>query len=418
MASLSILGIGDDGLNAASAAVRERVAAAEVLLGDDRALALLGEKAAGERVRLSGDLEQLATQIEAVGERPAALVVFGDPMFYGLARFLFERFGKDRFEVLPHVSSMQLAFARVMESWDEAYLTDLATHPLAAVVEKIRTAQKVGLFTNPDVGPADVARAMLDRQIDYFTAYVCENLGARDERVTRAELSEIAAGEYRSLNVMILIRQPDAPDRPRNAVGRRLFGNPDDAFLQAKPKQGLVTSSEVRSLALAQMDLAPASLVWDVGAGSGSVSVEAAQLAHDGAVYAIEMDPEDHGLIQANCERFDVGNVIPVLGKAPEAFNKLPDPDCVFVAGAGREVTRLAVEAFARLRPGGRLVVNLISIDHIAQARDALTEASRTAGVEPNLGVWMVNIARGADQLERLSFEALKPSFLLAAVKG
>lgn len=418
MTSISILGIGDDGLNAASAAVRERVAAAKVLLGDDRALALLGEKAAGERVRLSGDLEQLATQIEAVGDRPAALVVFGDPMFYGLARFLFERFGKERFEVLPHVSSMQLAFARVMESWDEAYLTDLATHPLASVVEKIRTAQKVGLFTNPDVGPADVARAMLDRQIDYFTAYVCENLGARDERVTRAELSEIAAGDYRSLNVMILIREPDAPDRPRNAVGRRLFGNPDDAFLQAKPKQGLVTSSEVRALALAQMDLAPASLVWDVGAGSGSVSVEAAQLAHDGAVYAIEMDPEDHGLIQANCERFRVGNVIPVLGKAPEAFTKLPDPDCVFVAGAGREVTRLAVEAFARLRPGGRLVVNLISIDHIAQARDALTEASRKAGVEPNLGVWMVNIARGADQLERLSFEALKPSFLLAAVKG
>lgn len=415
---LSIIGIGDDGLNAASAAVRERIAAADVLLGDDRALALLGETAAGERVRISGDLEQLATQVEAVGDRTAALVVFGDPMFYGLARFLFERFGKERFEVLPHVSSMQLAFARVMESWDEAYLTDLATHPLPAVVEKIRTAQKVGLFTNPDVGPADVARAMLDRGIDYFTAYVCENLGARDERVTTGDLAEIAAGDFPSLNVMILLRQPDAPDRPRDAVGRRLFGNPDDAFLQAKPAQGLVTPAEVRSMALAQLDIAPASLVWDVGAGTGSVSVEAAQIAREGAVYAIEMDPEDHGLIQANCDRFGVANVIPVLGKAPEAFDKLPAPDCVFVAGAGREVTRLAVESFARLRPGGRLVVNLISIDHIAQARDALTEASRSAGAEPQIGVWMANIARGADQLERLSFEPLKPNFLLAAVKG
>lgn len=418
MASLSIIGIGDDGLNAASAAVRERLAAAEVLLGDDRALALLGETAKGQRVPISGDLEELATRVEAIGDKAAALVVFGDPMFYGLARFLFDRFGKDRFEVLPHVSSMQLAFARVMESWDEAYLTDLATHPLPAVVEKIRTAQKVGLFTNPETGPADVARAMLDRQIDYFTAYVCENLGARDERVTRTELADIAASEYRSLNVMILIRQPDAPDRPRDAVGRRLFGNPDDAFLQAKPAQGLVTPAEVRSIALAQMDIGPASLVWDVGAGTGSVSVEAAQLAREGAVYAVEMDPEDHGLIQANCDRFGVANVIPVLGKAPEAFNNLPDPDCVFVAGAGREVTRLAVESFARLRPGGRLVVNLISIDHIAQAREALTEASTKAGHEPNIKVWMANIARGADQLERLSFEPLKPNFLMAAVKG
>lgn len=418
MASLSIIGIGDDGLNAASAAVRERLAAAEVLLGDDRALALLGETAKGQRVPISGDLEELATRVEAIGDKAAALVVFGDPMFYGLARFLFDRFGKDRFEVLPHVSSMQLAFARVMESWDEAYLTDLATHPLPAVVEKIRTAQKVGLFTNPETGPADVAKAMLDRQIDYFTAYVCENLGARDERVTRTELADIAASEYRSLNVMILIRQPDAPDRPRDAVGRRLFGNPDDAFLQAKPAQGLVTPAEVRSIALAQMDIGPASLVWDVGAGTGSVSVEAAQLAREGAVYAVEMDPEDHGLIQANCDRFGVANVIPVLGKAPEAFNNLPDPDCVFVAGAGREVTRLAVESFARLRPGGRLVVNLISIDHIAQAREALTEASTKAGHEPNINVWMANIARGADQLERLSFEPLKPNFLMAAVKG
>ncbi|MEQ8847338.1 precorrin-6y C5,15-methyltransferase (decarboxylating) subunit CbiE [Botrimarina sp.] len=418
MASISILGIGDDGLNAASAVVRDRVAAADVLLGDDRALALLGEGVRGERVPLSGDLDQLAAQVEKVGDRRAALVVFGDPMFYGLARFLFDRFGKDRFEVLPHVSSMQLAFARVMESWDEAYLTDLSTHPLRSVVERIRTAKKVGLFTNAEVGPADVARALLDRGVDYFHAYVCENLGARDERVTTGDLAKIAAGQYPALNVMILVRQPDAPDRPRDAVGRRLFGNPDDAFLQAKPKQGLLTPSEVRALALAQMDIAPASLVWDVGAGSGSVSVEAAQLAHDGAVYAIEMDPEDHGLIQENCDRFGVGNVIPVLGKAPEAFAKLPDPDCVFVAGAGREVTRLAVEAFARLRPGGRLAVNLISIDHIAQAREALMEASRTAGVEPNIGVWMVNIARGADQLERLSFEALKPNFLLAAVKG
>jgi precorrin-6Y C5,15-methyltransferase (decarboxylating) len=415
---LSIIGIGDDGLNAASAAVRDRVAAAQVLLGDERALSLLGETVKGQRVVLSGDVDQVAKQVESVGDKPAALVVFGDPMFYGLARFLIERFGKDRFEVLPHVSSMQLAFARVMESWDEAYLTDLAIHPLATVVEKIRTAQKVGLFTNPTVGPAHVAKALLDRKIDYFTAYVCENLGARDERVTRAELADIAKGDYRSLNVMILIRRADAPDRPRDAVGRRLFGNPDDAFLQAKPKQGLLTPSEVRALALAQMDIAPASIVWDVGAGSGSVSVEAAQLARDGAVYAIEMDAEDHGLIQENCDRFGVTNVIPVLGKAPEAYAKLPDPDCVFVAGAGREVTRLAEEAFARLRPGGRLVVNLISIDHIAQARESLMAACRTAGCEPNIGVWMVNIARGADQLERLSFDALKPNFLLAVVKG
>jgi precorrin-6B C5,15-methyltransferase / cobalt-precorrin-6B C5,C15-methyltransferase len=278
------------------------------------------------------------------------------------------------------------------------------------VIEKIRTAQKVGLFSTDHCGPADLARALLDRRIDYFTAYVCENLGSRDERVTRGTLTEIAAQRFDALNVMILIRDPDAPDRPREAVGRRLFGNPDDAFVQSQPKHGLLTPAEVRAIALAQMDIAPASIVWDIGAGSGSVSVEAAQMAHDGSVYAIEMDAEDHGLIQQNAERFGVANVNAILGRAPEAFDGLPDPDCVFVAGAGREVTKISKAAYARLRPSGRLVVNTTSIDHLMELRETLRGNSSN--------VWMINLARGTDQLDRLSFDPLKPSFLLAVTKS
>jgi precorrin-6B C5,15-methyltransferase / cobalt-precorrin-6B C5,C15-methyltransferase len=333
-------------------------------------------------------------------------------MFYGLARYVCERLGKERFVVVPHVSSMQLAFARVMESWEDAYLTDLAKHPLDSVLEKIRTAQKVGLFTTDQSGPAEVAKALVDRRIDYFTAYVCENLGARDERVTRGTLAEIAGQKFDPLNVMVLVRDPDAPDRPREAVGRRLFGNPDEAFLQSTPKQGLLTPAEVRAIALAQMDIAPSSIVWDIGAGSGSVSIEAAQMASDGAVYAIEMDPEDHGLIRENADRFGVANVNAVLGRAPEACDELPDPDAVFIAGGGREVTRISEYAYKRLRPGGRLVVNVVSIDHLVELREALNAHSR------ELHVWMVCLARGTDQLDRLSFEPLKPSFLLAVTKS
>ena len=238
---------------------------------------------------------------------------------------------------------MQLAFARVMETWEEAYLTDLAKHPLDAVLEKIRTAQKVGLFTTDQTRPGRTSpRRLLDRRIDYFTAYVCENLGARDERVTRGTLAEIATQKFDSLNVMILVRDPDAPDRPREAVGRRLFGNPDEAFLQSKPKHGLLTPAEVRAIALAQMDIAPR-------ASSGTSAPAAARSASKppkwrptAQVYAIEMDAEDHGLIQQNAERFGVANVNAVLGRAPEVCDELPDPDAVFVAGGGREVTRIS----------------------------------------------------------------------------
>jgi precorrin-6Y C5,15-methyltransferase (decarboxylating) len=408
---IHVIGIGDDGLAAVPANVRELITGAELLLGTDRTLPLVPDNAA-ERHVIPTDLNQLVATIQAAGNKRIVMLIYGDPMFYGLARYVCDKLGKDRFVVVPHVSSMQLAFARVMETWEEAYLTDLAKHPLDAVLEKIRSAAKVGLFTTDHCGPAEVAEALVARHIDYFTAYVCENLGARDERVTRGRLAEIVEKNFDPLNVMILVRDPDAPDRPREAVGRRLFGNPDDAFLQSQPKWGLLTPAEVRSIALAQLDIAPSSIVWDVGAGSGSVSIEAAQMASDGSVYAIEMDAEEHSVIRNNTARFGVANVTAVLGRAPDAFDELPDPDCVFVAGAGREVTRIAEAAYGRLRRGGRLVVNTTSIDHLAEVRQAMGRQSS------EVRVWMINLARGTDQLDRLTFEPVKPNFLLAVSKS
>ena len=128
-----------------------------------------------------------------------------------------------------------------------------------------------------------MARALLDEQIDYFQAYVCENLGSPDERVTQGSLNEIAREQFAPLNVMILVRRPETPDRPTRCPGLRRFGNHDEMFLQARPKRGLLTPAEVRCIALAELAIGPKSIVWDVGAGSGSVSIEAAMLASEGA---------------------------------------------------------------------------------------------------------------------------------------
>jgi precorrin-6Y C5,15-methyltransferase (decarboxylating) len=193
--------------------------------------------------------------------------------------------------------------------------------------------------------------------------------------------------------------------------GRRLFGNPDDAFLQSQPHRGLLTPSEVRAIALAELDLGLESVVWDVGAGSGSVAIEAAQIARSGTTYAIEMDPEDYQLIAANAQRFGVENLKPILGKAPEAWEKLPSPDAVFVGGTGRTVSRICEQAFQRLKPGGRIVVNVSSIENIAAVREAL---NAKAG---DVLVRMVQISRGVHQLERMRFESLNPTFLISTVK-
>ena len=170
------------------------------------------------------------------------------------------------------------------------------------------------------------------------------------------------------------------PDRPSERIGRRLFGNPDEAFLQSKPKKGLLTPAEVRAMALSQMDLSTRSTVWDIGAGSGSVAIEAAQIANQGTTYAIEMDPEDHALIRDNAEKFGVTNLVAILGRAPDAWADLPDPDSVFVGGSGREIGRIADLVFDRLRPGGRLVANVGGIENLSELHATLGAVPATCG--------------------------------------
>src|SRR5204863_3725415 len=143
------------------------------------------------------------------------------------------------------------------EGWEEAYLTDLATHPLESVLDRIRVAEVVGLFTSEKESPPRIARELLARGLDYFRVYVCENLGGPDERVTQGELADIQEMEFAPLNVMILKRKAGAPDRRRATVRFRRFGNPDEVFAQSRPKSGLITQGEVRAIAVEQLDIQP-----------------------------------------------------------------------------------------------------------------------------------------------------------------
>jgi precorrin-6Y C5,15-methyltransferase (decarboxylating) len=400
-----IIGVGSDGLAGLTSRARDLLLSADVVFGAEQTLKLLPELQA-ERWVIGADLQETVnTLMSQLGRKRLAIVASGDPLFYGVARYLCDRLGKEHFEVLPHVSSMQLAFARVKETWEEAYLTNLQTHPLESVLERIRTAETVGLFPSDKEGPPEIARALLARGLDYFRMYVCENLGGPDERVTQGELRDVQDMEFAPLNVVILKRKPGRPDRPAT------FGNPDDVFAQSRPKSGLITQAEVRCIALAEMAIQPASVVWDIGAGSGSVAIEAARLSDPGPVYAIEQDAADYHLILANAEAFGVRNLHAVHGIAPDVFTDLPAPDAIFVGGAGHEVTRLLESAWEALRPGGQMVVNVATLESLSAAHTAL---KRLAG---SVRVLLVNVARGTEQLETLRFEAVNPTFVLAIAK-
>jgi len=403
-----IVGIGDDGVEGITAHARRIVESAEVLLGPASCASLVPDAIRG-RLRTAASLEELVERVAGAKGRVVVLAS-GDPLFYGTARYVCGKLGKDRFEVVPHVSSMQLAFARVKESWEDAFLANLSGQSIERVIDRIRSCDTAGLFTSEQWPPNAVAAALLDEGIDAFQSYVCENLGSPDERVTQGSLAEIARESFGPLNVMILVRKAPVADPP-GAAGGRLFGNPDECFLESRPKRGLLTPAEVRSLALAELGLRADSVVWDVGAGSGSVGLEAARLASAGAVHAIEMDPDDHQLILENARRFGVANLHAVLGRAPEAWAPLPDPDAVYVGGRGRDVAMLVTGAWERLRPGGRLVTACNSIENLAAVHAILRARSADAAY------WMVNIARGIEQLDRIRFEAINPTFLIAATK-
>ncbi len=407
---IPIVGVGPDGLAGLTLRSRELLTSAELVFGSDQVLRLLPDLTA-ERVRIGTDLPSIVERIKTnAGGKRMAIVSIGDPLFYGTARYLCDKVGPDLFEVVPHISSMQLAFARLKETWEEAYLTDLSTKSLDDVLDKIRGAETVGLFTSEAYTPGRIAQELLARGIDYFRATVCENLGGKDERITQGELSDLQTMAFDPLNILILKRLPDRPDAQRTGSKLSRFGNPDDLFAQSRPKSGLITQAEVRVLALAQMDLHTADVAWDVGAGSGSVAIEIAQLVTPGVVYAIEQDAADFHLISANLETFGVKNVKPVFGTAPAVFTGLPAPDAIFIGGNGGEISRLLEAAFTALRAGGRLVVNVGTLEMLSATYASM---KRLAAGRGTVDVQLVNISRGVEQMESLRFEAVNPTFIL-----
>ncbi len=349
---LVILGIGDDGLAGLTEPARRLVMGADIILGAPSILTLL-ESVPTRKQALEPDMSVALRQVrDALAYANPILVSSGDPLFYGVARYLCDRLGKDVFEVVPHVSSMQLAFARIKESWEDAYLTNLAGRPIEAVIDRIRTAEKIGLFSSEECPPARLARELLERGIDYFRAYVCENLGSPDERVTQSELSDMTAMEFNPLNVMILVRKPNRPDRASRASRHRLFGNPDDAFVQSLPKRGLVTIAEVRSIALASSTFgrrvpsgisARAQARWRSRRPSLLISEPCMRSSRSRPISRLSR-PTRRSSASPTCA---------VLGARAEVLATLPEPDAIFVGGTGRQVDLVLNAAYSRLIQGG-----------------------------------------------------------------
>ncbi|MBI3352755.1 MAG: precorrin-6y C5,15-methyltransferase (decarboxylating) subunit CbiE [Nitrospirae bacterium] len=409
-----VIGIEGDRVSHLSSDVKSRILDADLLMGGERHLEWFPEYR-GERIAIESNLKEITEKtVAALKDRKQVVILAsGDPLFYGIGAFLIKRIGKEKVEVFPAVSAMQLAFARVKESWQEAALVSLHAKPIQNVLPFLEEKNLIGIFTDDTNTPPVIARFLLEQGYSDWIAWVCENLGGQEEKVSELSLEKMVESQFSLLNVVILKRQEkkteeSAAVRPVTWLG--LFGIPDDLFVYRKPKSGLITKKEIRVISLAELNLNAKSVVWDIGAGSGSVSIEAGRLCPEGKVFAIEKNKEDFDLIQTNMDRFGVKNLMAVCKRAPDGLNQFDDPDAVFIGGSGGELEEILSLCLKRLRPRGRIVANLITLDNTVQ----FFQFFKKTPLEVSYTV--AQVSRSKPILEMTRYEALNP-ITIAVVK-
>jgi precorrin-6Y C5,15-methyltransferase (decarboxylating) len=295
---------------------------------------------------------------------------------------------------------VQLAFARLGEAWQDAVVLSAHGRPLAPLVPRALAAHKVAFLTDERNTPAAIASALLAAGHPDCEAHVFEHLGGPAERHTVRQLADLPGQAFAPLNVLVLLRETAA------AAPIPGFGLRESCYAH---RDGQVTKAEVRAVTLSKLRLRPGATMWDVGAGCGSVSLEAAALASGGEVYAVERDPGQLAQLHANVARYASAELRVVTGEAPDALSALPDPDAVFLGGSGGRLPALLAAATARLRPGGRLVANFATLEHLAEA----TAWLRAAAWERE--VVQFSVARGADVAGLTRLAPLPPVFILTA---
>jgi len=402
MKTIHVIGAGIDGQEAFGTQALERIREADLLCGGERLLAIFPDFA-GETLRIDKNLGTLVETLQR-HEGRSVVLASGDPLFFGIGRYLLRNLPDTLLEFLPNVTSVQYAFAKIREPWDDAVFISVHGRGLPQAIDRIIANDKAAILTDDVNTPAVIARALLDRGCSGYRAYLCEDLGTEEERIRITTIADLAEIEAASLNVLLLVREFDEDEQAYVPT----LGIPDDEFLTVKK---LITKEEIRVVTLAKLKLRHDMCLWDVGAGSGSISIEADHLLPNGRIFAIERNEECRRFIKQNLQKFKARNVQLVEGDAPQCLEELPDPDRVFIGGSGGHLWEILQIVDQRLAAGGRIVLNAITLDTLTAAN----EFFGNAGYE--VEVVTVNIARTRPLTSYKMFEAYNPVYILTAVK-
>ena len=348
---LTVVGIGEDGFKGLGKTSRHALLGAARIIGSERQLDLLPPCIRGERQFWPSpfSLEPLL----ALRGEPVCVLASGDPMFYGVGASLTRQLPSDEMLILPAPSSCSLAAARMGWPLQEVVTLSVVARPLAALNAHLFSGTRLLVLSNDGQSPGAIAALLRERGFGPSRLSVLEHLGGDAERRIDAVANDWPDSVIADLNLVAIecLAEPDAPRLSR------LAGLPDSAFRH----DGQLTKRDVRAITLARLAPVPGELLWDVGAGSGSIGIEWMRAHPSCRALAVEADAGRQLLIEHNRDTLGVPGLQLIRGSAPHALHGLERPDAIFIGGG---VTREGVldTCWAALKPGGRLVANAVTL--------------------------------------------------------
>ena len=380
----------------------QMISGADVLVAGERLLSRFVHFK-GRKIVIRSPLPSVMNAIEEerLQGRRVVVAAEGDPGFFGIGRKLLRAFG-DQVVLLPNVTSLQAAASRMRQTSESMVTVSLhGRGDIRPLFRALVRSDRVGAFTDPLFTPGRIAEALISRGADLFRMWVFENMGEEGEKFGCFELSEARTRSFSALNFIVLERTGNPEIRPS-------LGLDDDLYLH---EAGLITKKEVRAVGLAALGIAPHHTVWDLGAGCGSVSIEASLLAHEGAVLAVEKEERRAAMIHENVRRMGAYAVETIRGEMPACLKGLPEPDRIFVGGGLGRGKELLHESLTRLRPGGVMVLHIVLLGTLDRVRAHL----RSIGWGYDLTHVQVSRSHDLAGDERLS--SLNPVYILRISK-
>lgn len=408
MRKVTIIGAGPGNPDLLSRAALDAIDIADVVIGAHRALAGIDVPPDVVRCELVKTADIVAALTDAASWQRAVVVMTGDVGLFSGARRLVEALSGDAqvdVRVIPGISSASYLAARLGRPWQDWRFA--SAHGVACdIVAEAERAGELFLVTSGGEDPSRLSGELVQAGFGDARVTVAERLSYPDERITCATASEIAGQTFDDLNVMLIEFAGGAGSPANSRWPYASSGIPDELFIRGDVP---MTKQEVRAVALAKLRLTATDTVWDVGAGTGSVSIEAALVARAGSVWAVERNAAGVRLIRENADAFGCGNVHAVPGVAPEALAKLPVPDAVFVGGSAGELPSI-VEAALEKNLQVRLCVPCVTVETLTEAC-ALLSGSRFKGFE----ACQVSAARAEAVGSHHLMKAQNPVFLVSA---